>query len=392
MKRRSYRVYALAVVLMVLGLVLQEILISGHLPFSQFVSIHVDAHSGLSVQIGYQPEYGGRDLHSSTEVRMLRPNFQTGMIFPQWGSDAYSADDKNWQIGLKDIQEQTGAHWIELPINLFQASITSTQVFASQLTPTPDAVVAGIQAAHARKFHVFVVPLLTVNEPDVLSWSGSIQFSTEQQAQAWFDSYWLALEPYVQAAAAAGAEQLTIGTELEKLQLASPLLWNQLIERIHSIYPGLLTYDMNWSSLYLPMPSWMKNPYLNSIGVSEYIPLTDTEQRLDPGVIPGLWKEKVGAELDAFALQLGKSVFISEIGYRNSAFALYRPWERDALAASFPLDPQEQAAAYDAALSDAIADPHISGIYFWAWSVPLFQPNWLPASKMLHKWYTSYLA
>jgi len=39
-----------------------------------------------------------------------------------------------------------------------------------------------------------------------------------------------------------------------------------------------------------------------------------------------------------------------------------------------------------------IDDPHISGIFFWAWSIPLFAPNWLPASKILHKWYTSYLA
>lgn len=390
MKRRSYRVYTFAVVLMVLGLMLQGILISGRLPFSQFVSIHVDAHSGISVELGYQPNYGKRDMYSNAVVRMRRPNFQTGMIFPQWGTDAYSVDDTNWQIGLKDIQEETGAQWIELPINLVQASITSTQMVASQLTPTPDAVVAGIRAAHAKHFHVFVVPLLTV--ASVLTWSGSIQFSNSQQTQAWFNSYWQALEPYVQAAAEAGAEQLTIGTELEQLQLASPLLWNQLIQRIHQVYPGMLTYDMNWSSLYLPMRSWMKNPYLSSIGISEYIPLTDTQQRLDPSVLPGLWKEKVGNELDAFALQLGKPVFISEIGYRNSMYALYRPWERDTIAASAPADPQEQAAAYDAALSNAIVDPHISGIYFWAWSVPLFQPNWLPASKVLYRWYTSYLA
>ncbi len=390
MKRRSYRVYALAVLLMVLGLVIQEVLISGHFPFSQFVSIHVDAHTGISVNIGYQPKYGERDLHATAIVRMRRPQFQTGIIFPQWGTNAYSTSDTNWHIGLQDIQEQTGAQWIELPINLVQSSITSTYVQASQLTPTPAAVIAGIQAAHARKFHVFVVPLLTVE--GALTWSGSIQFSTAQQTQAWFQGYWQALEPYVQAAAEAGAEQLAIGTELEQLQRASPLLWNQLIEQVQQMYSGILTYDINWSSLYLPMPSWMKNSSLSAIGISEYIPLTDTQQRLNPSVLLGLWKEKVGTVLDAFAAQLGKSVFISEIGYRNSIYALYRPWERDTLAASAPPDPQEQAAAYNAALSNAIVDPHISGIYFWAWSVPLFQPNWLPASKVLYQWYTSYLA
>ena len=35
-----------------------------------------------------------------------------------------------------------------------------------------------------------------------------------------------------------------------------------------------------------------------------------------------LWKQTVKRELDTFALKLGKPIFISEIGYRNSADAL----------------------------------------------------------------------
>ena len=76
----------------------------------------------------------------------------------------------------------------------------------------------------------------------------------------------------------------------------------------------------------------MYNPLLAIIGVSVYIPLTDTPQRLDPAILPGLWQEKIGKLLDSLSMQLNKQVFISEIGYRDSAFALYRPWERDAQA------------------------------------------------------------
>ena len=133
----------------------------------------------------------------------------------------------------------------------------------------------------------------------------------------------------------------------------------------------------------------MHNPLLAAVGVSVYIPLTDRPQRLDPAILPGLWQEKIGKLLDSFSIQLTKQVFISEIGYRDSAFALYRPWERDAQAQAEPVDPEEQAAAYDAALMNVIVDPHIIGVYFWAWSVPLFEPNWKPAAKILYKWYTS---
>jgi len=120
--------------------------------------------------------------------------------------------------------------------------------------------------------------------------------------------------------------------------------------------------------------------------------LTDTPQRLSPERISVLWREKIKTLLDTFAIEVKKPVIISEIGYRNSAYALYLPWHRDAQAAAEPVDPTEQAAAYNAALLYAIGDSHISGIFFWAWSMPLFAPNWLPASKILHKWYTSYLA
>ena len=385
MKRRSKHVYFIAFILMVLGVLLQGLLLSGHIPFVHLSQFR--AHSAPLPFQQYQTVVASRDQNTTPVIRMRRPNFQTGIIFPQWGTNAYDSTDKNWQVGLKDIQNQTSAQWIEIPINLYQSSVTSTQVTVSEITPTPNAVAAGIRTAQASYYHVFIVPLLSAG--GTLTWSGSIQFSTTQQMQQWFDSYWQALQPYVVAAAQAGAEEFAIGTELEKLQLAPATLWNQLIERVHQIFPGKLTYDMNWSSLYDQIPSWMHNPLLTAIGVSVYIPLTDMPQRLDPAILPGLWQEKIGKLLDSFSIQLTKQVFISEIGYRDSAFALYRPWQRDAQAQAEPADPQEQSAAYDAALMNVVADPHIMGIYFWAWSVPLFEPNWKPAAKILYKWYTS---
>jgi hypothetical protein len=368
---------------MLSGIFFQALLMGGRIPFFHLSS----SRSRPPAVIAYKTQVAERDLNTRLEVRMRRPTFQTGMIFPQWGTNAYDTTDANWQIGLNDIVTQTGAQWIELPVNFYQSSVTSTQVTTTSITPTPEAVAAGIRAARARNFHVFVVPLLGAG--GTLTWSGSIQFFNPRLLQAWFDSYWQALKPFAIAAAQAGAEQLAIGTELEKLQYIQPSYWNQLIERLHLVFPGQLTYDMNWSSLYNPIPSWMSNPLLATLGVSEYIPLTDTQQRLDPAVLPSLWRANIGKLLDALAQKIGHPVIISEIGYRNSAYALYRPWQRDAIAQAEPPDTQEQAAAYDAALQNVLADQNITGIYFWAWSVPMFQPNWKPAAKVLFKWYTS---
>lgn len=382
MKRHSYRVFILSLILMVSGVFFQALLIGGHIPF-----LHLSSHPRSAAAIAYQTEIAERDLNASPEVHPHRPTFQTGIIFPQWGTNAYDTTDTNWQIGLNDIEKQTGAQWIEIPINFYQTSVTSTQVTTTAITPTPQALAAGISTARARHFRVFVVPLLSAG--GTLTWSGSIQFNDPRLLQAWFDSYWQALKPYAIAAAQAGAEQMAIGTELEKLQYIPATYWSQLIDRMHQVFPGQLTYDMNWSSLYNAIPAWMSNPLLTTIGVSEYIPLTNTQQKLDPAILPSLWRTTVESLLDALAVKIGHPVIISEIGYRDSAYTFFRPWQRDAIAQAEPPDPQEQAAAYDAALRDVVNDQHITGIFFWAWSVPLFQPNWKPAAKVLLKWYTS---
>jgi hypothetical protein len=313
-----------------------------------------------------------------------RPLFQTGVVFPRWGNNAYTSSDPNYLIGLNEIQNQTAARWIELTINLYQATPTSTKLGLQSYTPTPGALEEGIRTAHAHGYHVFVAPLLTVGTN---LWSGQVGFNDPKQAAAWFQNYWKTLQPYLTAAANAGAEEFAIGTEFNGLERKWTVYWNQLIAEAHSLYSGILTYDMNFSVITRPhMPSWLTNPLLTYIGVSAYFSLSSNPQRVDPSLLPILWYDEAQTALDTFAARLGKPVLISEIGYRNASDAVYQPYLHSTTA---PADPLEQAAAYNAALQDSIHDPYIAGIYFWAWSVPPFSPNWLPAASTLHHWYTS---
>jgi hypothetical protein len=312
-----------------------------------------------------------------------RPSFQTGVVFPQFGQDAYSASNRNYGIGLGEIRQQTAARWLQLTIDLYQPSLTSLDIGAAPYTLTPQSLYDGILAAHAAGYRVFVVPLLTVGKTD---WSGSIPVRSRAIATTWFDHYWHAIQPYAEASAQAGADQFAIATELFYLERAPAQLWTTLIDRVHAVFSGPLTYDMNFTSVEGGVWDWMRNPALTTLGVSTYYSLTTKPERVPPEQVALLWREHVQAPLDALAAQWGKPILITEIGYRNSADCLYQPYARTS---SAPSDPQEQAAAYNAALQDSLDDPWIGGIYFWAWSMPPYEPNWLPAAQALHRWYNS---
>jgi hypothetical protein len=319
---------------------------------------------------------------------VARPDFQRGMVFPEWSHDAYSNKDTQWQQGLVAIQQQTAARWIQMPTLFLQATPSSTDVVAGGAAPTVASFVQGARNAHAMGYHVFFSALLGVQAPDG-SWAADVELDTYQSQQQWFDSYWAALKPYIQAAAQEKVEQVAIGTEIEWMQQnASPDLWNTLIAHVRSIFSGTIVYDMNWSSLYLTLPSWMKNKDLSMIGVSTYVPLVSSPVEVDTASIPALWKEKIGTYLDAASAQLGKKLLITEIGYRENVDTLYNPWSQ--VQTSAAIDPAYQSAACDAALSDVMHDPNVDGIFFWGWdNVGALKLANQPATKILYKWYTA---
>ena len=337
----------------------------------------------FSASLG-QPASAQADAAQS-QPRLARPAFERGIIYPQWYSDGYGVNDTTWQQGVSTMKTQTGAQWIEIPVLFSQATSSSTSVQPSTSAPSLQSFSEGIARAHSLGYKAFFVPLMQVREPG--GWSGSITFSALAQEQSWFDSYWNAIQPYVSIAASLHVEQMAIGTELQTLQQIVPdALWNQLIQRIRSVFQNTLTYDMNWSSLALSMPTWLRNNNLTYIGVSTYIPLLDKSARLDPQAMPALWHTKIKTQLDALAGQLKKQVLITEIGYRNSSDALYHTWDPNSTAKT---DPQEQAGAYDAALTNVFSDPSIAGTFFWGWDdVGRFAINGQPATQVLLKWYT----
>jgi Glycoside Hydrolase Family 113 len=322
---------------------------------------------------------------SSTQpARANERIFEKGVAFPHFTPTAYGHTDTAWQQGIQEMKVQTSAQWIEIPILFSQATSSDTHVEASSSTPDVATFVEGIQTAHALGYKVFFVPLVTVRVSG--GWSGSIDLPTPQLQQAWFDNYWSALKPYAQAAQANNVEQMAVATELQVLQNQVPAeFWNQLFTRVASVFTFTRTYDMNWSSLVLPMPAWLKSPLFDMIGVSSYISLTDVNRPVPAEQIPRLWQERIKNPLDNLSIQFGKRVLITEIGYRNTSDALYQTWLKST---SAPPDPQLQAQAYNATLLNVFSDPYIAGTFFWGWdNADQYTIKGQPAVQVLQNWY-----
>jgi hypothetical protein len=312
-------------------------------------------------------------------------NFQMGIAFPEWSPTGYGGDQR-WLSDLPQMHAQTSACWVEMPVLFHQASLNATVVTTGLSTPSLSSFRSGIRFAHTEGLHVFVTFLL--QSAGSQPWAGAIRLTTYTQEQAWFTSYWHAIQPYLQVAQQERTEQLAIGTEEEWLQENSPAnLWNTLIANVSGVYSGTLTYDINWTSLTMHIPLWMHNSALKMIGVSAYIPLVDTAERVDPQHISSLWAATVKQKLDTFAIALGEPVFLSEIGYRNSSDALYQPWLAQT---SAPTDPTEQTAACAAVLTNVLHDEHILGSFFWGWdNVEAFRLKDSQAANALQTQYRS---
>ncbi len=308
-----------------------------------------------------------------------RPNFATGIIFPQWGTSAYGKQDTNWQKGLREIK-QLHTRWIAITLPLHMLGPQATQIQIRTDTPTSQAFQEGIEQAHQLGFHVFVTPLITLD--GVQNWAGYISFYTEWQAQTWFSSYWQTLQPYIRVMEQEHVEMLSIGNEYDRLEDESPAQWNQLIQEIRSDFSGKLIYDINWASFTRPLPSWLGQ--LDTIGCSTYFSVTTTSQRLTDHQAIALWKSNVQSQLDHIAQQVGKPIFITEIGYRSGITSGYLPYEGERQEAR---DDQEQAILYNAAMQNLSIDYNVSGVFWWAWSTPPFTPNKKATTQVLIHWF-----
>ena len=225
-------------------------------------------------------------------------------------------------------------------------------------------------------------------------WRSNINFESDGDWEAWFDSYRINMLHYAKMAQETGAELFCVGTELKTSITKQPERWKQLISEIKTIYNGKLTYAANWDGDYDAISFWDQMDY---IGIQAYFPLTATKNP-DLETIKKGWDAHIDL-LEGLSQKHQKPILFTEVGYKSEASSTIKPWEWDnGLGVLYrEKSDRTQALAYEALFQKLWQQDWFAGMYIWQWNTQTkperavknldFSPRFKPAENVITKWF-----
>ncbi len=258
--------------------------------------------------------------------------------------------------GLAAIEEvaRIGATAVIFVATIRQAT-ASSDGFDTTLPPSPDFAAFFSAAAHATSLGLDVILKIHVDVADG-TWRGFIE---PRNPAVWFESYGEFAAICAEAAEAAGARQLIVGTELAGT-IRHEDRWRAIITEARIRFGGDVLYAASWDEADR-VPFW---DAVDFIGIDFWFPVAN---RPDPGRFEILaewepWLHRLGS----LRRRTGRDIILTEIGYASRDGAGMSPMTYEGNARP---DPQEQADLYWAALESTSRVPWIHGLYWWTWGL-----------------------
>ncbi len=291
--------------------------------------------------------------------RPFPPGFQKGVAYETWYPGDFSS--ANSDRTLSQLIAPLGVNWLALIVKCVQADRTSTQIVCDPtgITPSDDDITHVVKVARKLGMRIMLKPHLDLLDPRV--GRQQINFGPDSAAwQVWFAEYTRVITHYAALAERLGVEYFVVGTELTGT-IGEAGRWRDLIRQVRQVYTGPLTYAaLNY--IEDERITWWDA--LDAIGIDAYYPLTLTTQptltQLKIGWIPGV------LQLEALSRRWNRPIIFTEIGYMSAdgTNQVSGFWWLDS-----PVDVQEQADCYQAALETFQDKPWLQGMFWWSWSV-----------------------
>ncbi len=246
-----------------------------------------------------------------------------------------------------------GANTVALIPFLHQDDVTATAVHRTD-TVTDEELAAAFRTAHRLGLQVVLKPQVLVAE----NWSGEIDPGAEGGWQKWFAAYTEALLHYARLAEQERVEWLVVGTELNRA--AAKPYWPALIAAVRTVYHGRLTFAAHNIEGVRAFPYWS---LLDSVGLTYYPSLGEE-------AAPAALRREVTtavARLAALSQQLGRPLWLLEIGMPSARDSQHSPWQwRELRRPGVVADTGLQAMIIDLWLT-ALDQPWVEGVLVWSW-------------------------
>ncbi len=217
-----------------------------------------------------------------------------------------------------------------------------------------EGILASIEFARDRGLKILL-------KPHVWFWHGSFtgDFSLENEEdwQIFESNYENYIMHFAKLADSAGIELFCMGVEFENFVEQRPQFWNNLIQKVRTVYDGDLTYAANWDN-FKDIGFWQNLDY---IGIDAYFPVS-------PNKTPNLFSLLNGwdnhfASIKNMHEQYNKPVLFTEFGYKSIDFTGKEPWDPE----DGDVNLTAQKNAYKAVFKKFWDKPWFAGGFLWKW-------------------------
>ncbi|MEM7165929.1 MAG: glycoside hydrolase TIM-barrel-like domain-containing protein [Planctomycetota bacterium] len=283
-----------------------------------------------------------------------------------------------------------GVNAISLRVPARQPSIHDPQIRFGVEPPhgeTDARIVAAIRQSRDRGLSVMLKPHIMLDRITDKEWRGRIDFEDPADLDEWWRNYNTFVLHYANLAETENVECFCVGVELLDMVRRAPERWSRLIKDVRTIYNGKLTYAANWDEEFQVVPFWGE---LDMVGVQCFFPVTESEQPTQIELREGM--QAIAEELHRVARDNGKTLLLTEVGFKSTRGATIKPWEWPS--EDTVVDLQQQARAYEAVLDVLEIRPWFAGLFWWNWLTEpapgdkadrIFTPQDKPAEALLRE-------
>ncbi|MDD5633737.1 MAG: hypothetical protein PHW46_00480 [Candidatus Omnitrophica bacterium] len=292
-------------------------------------------------------------VHSQSQEALFYP--QRGMCYVTWEKDRFSSQYSN-----ESLQKlvSIGVDYISICVTYYQEKYNSTEIKATEQTPSDKSIQYVIKNAHKLGLKVMLKPHVDlIDRYDGTYWRADIGFVTEEDWEKWFKEYEKIILHYAQMCKEYEVELYCVGTELS-FTAQKESRWRDLIAKVRAECSSQLVYAANWND-YKDVNFW---DVLDYVGIDAYFPISTKSTPTLEDLISG-WK-KWECEIESWLETVNKKIVFTEIGYPSTSHAAITPWENPT--GGNP-DVDIQAICYKAFFETIWNEPWLAGVYWWKW-------------------------